>query len=637
MKPDDDSVQDAQRHGTPAIVHPELKHPFRKHVRTIYKEVSVSVNEIWNYKTEARVPSDMTDRAARYLRLAGSVHRDISAGNCLWDGKLSDLEYARPYTESVGHDPRTVPPAFMAAEYLQGLYQFTFIETASGDLKTVLAQAKILAKETVADSGPFASHRTRFNFYHDLESIFWIYIWFLHHRLPKKLMQTNPDLTPLKESAETLFLNVIAANPSRTELIFARDASAKLLHIFTPIYTLEFEILFASIPMPVILASAYRSLELTAPQAIEGLWDENKFDAGLHACMKGEFDAMVAAMKNKRISTDFNTRLCSVVNSITYAFMEKLEGMIDDTQRHATQPTIVHPELEHARKHVLLTYKEVSLSASEICNYKTAARVPSDMTDRAARYLRLAGSVHRDISAGNCLWDGNLSDLEYARPYTESVGHDPRTGTPAFMAAEYLQGLYQFTLIGTASGDRKTGLAQAKILAKEKQQASSPLVSHRPRFNFYHDLESIFWIYIWFLHHRLPKKLMQSNPDLTSLKESAETLFLNVIAANPSRTELIFEGDASVRLLNILAPIYTPEFEILFASIPLRVLLASAYMSLELTAPQAVEGFWDKNKFQAWPYADMKEEFDAMVAATKVDSDYEAEVLFFDLKREAST
>ena len=55
----------------------------------------------------------MKDVALRYMRMAGFVHRDVSTGNCLWHaassrGKLSDIEYARPFDELIGHDPRTV-------------------------------------------------------------------------------------------------------------------------------------------------------------------------------------------------------------------------------------------------------------------------------------------------------------------------------------------------------------------------------------------------------------------------------------------------------------------------------------------------------------------------------------------------
>ncbi|KAG6846888.1 hypothetical protein H0H93_011295, partial [Arthromyces matolae] len=310
-----------------------------------------------------------------------------------------------------------------------------------------------------------------------------------------------------------------------------------------------------------------------------------------------------------------------------------------DTQRHATQPTIVHPELEHARKHVLLTYKEVSLSASEICNYKTAVRVLSDTTEsEAARYLRLPGYAHRDISAENCLSDGKMgkvSNLEYARPYTESVGHDPRTGTPAFMAAEYLRGSYYLTARRFDSG----ALSMSDVVAQEmaKPQASGPFIKdpHRTRFNFYHDLESIFWIYVWFLHYKLPKKLMQSNPNLSSLNDSAQSLFLNVIAENRERSNLIFERDGAPALLDILTPIYTPEFRDLVRSVHVRAALALAYSSLEEADP--VQGLWAKDDFKFNIYTVMKEVFDAMAAAMKVEADYEAEVLFFDLKREAST
>ncbi|KAG6846912.1 hypothetical protein H0H93_011162 [Arthromyces matolae] len=322
---------------------------------------------------------------------------------------------------------------------------------------------------------------------------------------------------------------------------------------------------------------------------------------------------------------------------------QRTKTSVQDAQRHAT-PAIVRPKLKHhVRKHVRTIYKEVCLSVYEINNYKIAMRVLSDMTE-AARYLRLAGYVHRDISAGNCLWDitgekGKLSDLEYARPYDEPVGHDPRTGTPAFMAAEYLHGKYELTPRVSARGalSESDAIEEIQAYSEKMLQASGPLAvdPHRTRFNFYHDLESIFWIYIWYLHYRLPKKLMQSSPNLTSLKESAESLFWNVIAENRQRSNLIFVKDASLGLFKILSRIYTPEFTVLVQNISVREALAQAYASLERTMPE--DGLWDERKFNVGVYPVIKRAFDAAIAAMKVDADYEAEALVFDVKRKAST
>ncbi|KAG6848302.1 hypothetical protein H0H93_001406 [Arthromyces matolae] len=679
------SVQDAQRHATPAIVRPELKHHVRKHVRTIYKEVCLSIYEIGNYKIVARVLSDMTE-AARYLRLAGYVHRDISAGNCLWDiagekGKLSDLEYARPYDELVGHDPRTGTPAFMAAEYLTGSYYLTpraldgALDGAAPAASQVVAQFK--AKEEKIKKASDDPHRTRFNFYHDLESIFWIYIWYLHYRFPKKLMQSNPNLTPLNDSAQKLFLNVIADNRQRTNLIFEEGAAFKLLETLRPIYTPEFRVSLECVAARSLLVHAYKLLEKTIP--VGGLWDLAKFDDTYYTLMKAEFEAMIAAMEveadyeaealvfdvKRKASTELEEgkankkkdKKKALFDCELDAFMEtqrfevvildvmKAEIIMQGKSARITEAPIVRPKLKHhVRKHVRTIYKEVCLSVYEINNYKIAMRVLSDMTE-AARYLRLAGYVHRDISAGNCLWDiagekGKLSDLEYARPYNMPEGHDPRTGTPAFMAAEYLHGKYELTPRGTATGALSgTDGAMDQDLQDLKKllQAPGPLADdpHRTMFNFYHDLESIFWIYIWFLHYRLRKKLMQYKPDLPSLQRSAQKLFLNVIAENRARNNLIFEKGASQALYQDLYPIYTPEFEVLLESLVVRAALASAYSELEKTNP--VDGLWDEDKFAVQPYTALKERFDRMIAAMKVEADYEAEALVFDVKRKAST
>ncbi|KAG6808406.1 hypothetical protein H0H87_012979, partial [Tephrocybe sp. NHM501043] len=104
-------IQKSQGSGiAPSLPH-EFQHHTRAHVRTVYAEVCRSIYELRDYATVASALRDNV-KALWYLRKAGYVHRDVSAGNCLWDiasekGKLSDLEYARPYDKLSMHDPLT--------------------------------------------------------------------------------------------------------------------------------------------------------------------------------------------------------------------------------------------------------------------------------------------------------------------------------------------------------------------------------------------------------------------------------------------------------------------------------------------------------------------------------------------------
>ncbi|KAJ7761584.1 hypothetical protein DFH07DRAFT_705465, partial [Mycena maculata] len=95
-------------------------------------------------------------------------------------------------------------------------------------------------------------------------------------------------------------------------------------------------------------------------------------------------------------------------------------------------------------------------------------------------YMRLAGFVHRDISGGNCLWYGPLnqakiSDLEYAKRFSEFSGHDPRTfGTPAFMAVEYQMRRHYFV--------PRPGFSLLKPLGFPPKFFT---------FNYYHEVDSV--------------------------------------------------------------------------------------------------------------------------------------------------
>ncbi|ESK85644.1 hypothetical protein Moror_9947 [Moniliophthora roreri MCA 2997] len=107
-----------------------------------------------------------------------------------------------------------------------------------------------------------------------------------------------------------------------------------------------------------------------------------------------------------------------------------------------------------------------------------------------------AGMVHRDISTGNLLVsevDGELrckiTDLEYAKKVGESSQspQDVKTGTPFFMALEIEAGNYLF------SSQKETS-----VLANESTRDKTDTPS-LVRYNYLHDLESLFWILMYFL------------------------------------------------------------------------------------------------------------------------------------------
>ncbi|KAF4581315.1 hypothetical protein EYR40_002903 [Pleurotus pulmonarius] len=117
------------------------------------------------------------------------------------------------------------------------------------------------------------------------------------------------------------------------------------------------------------------------------------------------------------------------------------------------------------------------------------------------RLMYCAGWVHRDISSGNILahpiggaWQAKLSDLEYSRRFSfdleHDVGRDPKTGTPYFMPHEILQSCY---LESHTLPPRDTMFDLDTYKDTEDPAAPPiPLV-----YNFQHDLESIWWLFLW--------------------------------------------------------------------------------------------------------------------------------------------
>lgn len=121
-------------------------------------------------------------------------------------------------------------------------------------------------------------------------------------------------------------------------------------------------------------------------------------------------------------------------------------------------------------------------------------------------------------------------------------------------------------------------------------------------FNFYHDLESVYWIYLWFLHYRLPRALPPSTK--AELKDRKRKLF--TCGINGSRFRHLFittpEGFKAVK--ETLRNTYG-TFGYLVHAINFRRTLVKAYKDIEATDPVEVNGVvlhWDKAVFQDEPY-----------------------------------
>uniref|UniRef100_A0A0W0GAC5 Protein kinase domain-containing protein n=1 Tax=Moniliophthora roreri TaxID=221103 RepID=A0A0W0GAC5_MONRR len=117
-----------------------------------------------------------------------------------------------------------------------------------------------------------------------------------------------------------------------------------------------------------------------------------------------------------------------------------------------------------------------------------------------------AGMVHRDISTGNLLVsevDGELgckiTDLEYAKKVGASSQspQDIKTGTPYFMALEIWRGKYLFRPERPTDSDETSD--DENFVSTLKRRGARPDARTPVRYNFLHDLESLFWILVYFL------------------------------------------------------------------------------------------------------------------------------------------
>ncbi|KAJ8469357.1 hypothetical protein ONZ45_g16918 [Pleurotus djamor] len=180
----------------------------RRQYRVVFKEFCTDVGSL-NTLGEVADVLEQTLFALRLMLCAGWVHRDISCGNILalknsdgtWQAKLSDLEYAKKYPphegSSASHDPKTGTAYFMPVEVSLSTFFYNPPTVA-------------LSYDQVAPTitPPIVIH----NFQHDLESLFWIFLW-------SSTLRTHTHLSAHDSYFRKVFIPQIKASDDRLQCI----------------------------------------------------------------------------------------------------------------------------------------------------------------------------------------------------------------------------------------------------------------------------------------------------------------------------------------------------------------------------------------------------------------------------------
>ncbi|KAG5642550.1 hypothetical protein DXG03_002589, partial [Asterophora parasitica] len=193
-------------------------------------------------------------------------------------------------------------------------------------------------------------------------------------------------------------------------------------------------------------------------------------------------------------------------------------------------------------------------------------------------------------------------------------------GTPSFMAAEYQDRRHYFVPRRPSKSRERRARLSAMVPFGKKAAKSTP--SKFFTFNFYHDLESVFWILFWFLHHRIPIAISEDEDHIrqhiNSVAASAQELIYCGITGTPGRAQLVREDeDTLMARLQCLMDLYGPLAGVV---LPAMMLLdvTDAYQAIESTTPvRGADGapkHWNAALFTEVPYREVEEGFNKLLA-----------------------
>ncbi|KAG9219791.1 hypothetical protein CCMSSC00406_0008168 [Pleurotus cornucopiae] len=168
----------------------------RIHVRTVFKECCEPVYDITDMVTLARCVD-----GAIVAWTIDDKQEDTTA-EVKATGKIADLEYCRPYEDSKPSEPITGTPYFLPTEYSTDTYRFFPFENDAPNQKV------------------------SFNFYHDLESLIWVYVWFLFNHVPTTPLVAHKGVQDAAKSVQASVPTSLLADKGFQKAAKSLQASA---------------------------------------------------------------------------------------------------------------------------------------------------------------------------------------------------------------------------------------------------------------------------------------------------------------------------------------------------------------------------------------------------------------------------
>ncbi|KAK7060865.1 hypothetical protein VNI00_000598 [Paramarasmius palmivorus] len=181
---------------------------YKVHCRLVMKDGGDTLEQVTDLPTLLRCLRQAV-KALQYMYSAGYVHRDISTGNILFRqdengqivARLCDLEYAKEVSQPAAdahQDFKTGTPHFIAVEVEQGDYEFW------PDPPALTAREKLKSKKVVLSSAQ-AKPPFRYNYLHDLESVWWILSYTLFSKVPEGKVPQGEELQKAHDVRSAIF------------------------------------------------------------------------------------------------------------------------------------------------------------------------------------------------------------------------------------------------------------------------------------------------------------------------------------------------------------------------------------------------------------------------------------------------